>query len=398
MKNKNLNMLVKASLKSDKLSIYLFSLFTILSTVLVLVTICIMFPFGDNIENKINNHIFNRELTLSYSQNIEKSDIKDELTQIKKFEYVKDIYERPWSVYAYDNSNTLNDSYNLEFLHKGYCPVITSGRNFKEGESNVALVPEKIRDHDETSEKIKTVMGADLIGKTLSLSYGGDKDYKAKIVGVYNTSDCIFTGKEILVPRKDLLKMNKVMVSEGRILNSKNYYQVSLNSYKDVEKASEEISDIHIPEKMDFLSIDVESYNIAMLILFGVFAFLVIMIVSIMYMFLKSRIKAQTSELALYRSFGYSFKHILYLTFAKYFIVETISLLIGILITILINQTIVNPYLYSLVGNTLLEMTADVTFLNIFCIFLALVIVLLTACIFAVKRTDKIDLTILLRH
>lgn len=397
MKNKNLNILIKSSIKSEKISLSLFSLFTILSITLVMILVCIIFPFSNNIENKINNHIVNRELTLTYNKETDNEEIKCDFQQIKNLDYVDNIYLKPQSVYVNENSGILKDSYTLDCLHTGYETIITSGRNFKESETKVALVPETIKDYDEISGKVRKINGEELVGKTLNFYYGAEDNYYVTVVGAYNTSDSIFSGKEILITQNDLLEINSDMQSNGFITDSNIYYQVSINSYKNMSKATEEISKIHYAEKMYMLNIDAQSYSVAVIIIFAVLAVLAIMIIIAMYMFLKGSIKTRTSELALYRSIGYKSKHIFYIIFAEYFFVGANSLIAGILITMLINKTIVNPYLYNLVGNTPMEMTAKINFLYILCLFVFFTLILLTVCFWIVRRSEKIDLTILLR-
>ena len=74
MKNRNLNMLLKSSVASNKLSTALYCIFIIFSTVLILISVSIAFPLKANIEEKINNHISNRELVTEF-----KADASDEL-------------------------------------------------------------------------------------------------------------------------------------------------------------------------------------------------------------------------------------------------------------------------------------------------------------------------------
>lgn len=397
MKNRNLNILIKSSIKADKIPLSLFSLFIILSTALVMVTICVMLPFSDNLENKINNHIYNRELTLTYGANTENEEMERDLQQIKSLDYVDEIYLLPKPVYSYESSGTLKDSYNIDCLHYGYELITTSGRSFDESETGVALIPEEIKDYDATSGKVTKMNGESLIGSTLSFSYGTENSYDVTVIGTYNTADSIFSGKEILIPKNDLLEINSDMQS-SLTSYSDICYQVSINSYKNMEKATEEISKIHYAEKMYMLNIDAQSYNTALIIIFAIFAVFAISIIIAIYMFLKGNINSKNSELALYRSIGYKSKHIFYIVFAEYFIAGAISLILGILITMLINKILINPYLNELVGNTLMEMTADINFLYILSLFLIFIIILLNVCFIVVRSSEKTDLTVLMRE
>ena len=116
------------------------------------------------------------------------------------------------------------------------------------------------------------------------------------------------------------------------------------------------------------------------------------------YIFLKSNVNDRTSELALYRALGYQSKHIFRILLFEYLLFGVISIIVGILLTLVINNAFVNPFLLNLVGNTLMEMEVQLSVLQELGIVVSFLIILLIVCNNAVKRSDKIDLTVLLRE
>lgn len=364
--------------------------------------VSLIFSLGNNIENRINNHIFNREVTISFSSNTSQQDINKDLSEIKRIEHISDIYRKPATLMVGESSGALYGEYILDFLHNGYTPNITSGRVFNESETNVAIVPEEIRDFNSSNNKINKIYGKDLIGKKLEIFYGNDNTYKVTVVGAYNTTDPMFTGDQIIIPQNDLLKCNdeinkKISKSRSSVVQEINY-MVLIDSYKNVDKTIKDISLIGYATKEQILSIDADSYNIALVLLIAVLAVFVVMVISGLFMFLQNSVKNRTKELALYRSLGYKSKHLFSIVFVEHLFFGILSLAVGVIITALLNYLVINPYLYTLVGNTIMEMTASITVFEVVCLLSAFIVILGFVCRHSVKRSEKIDLTVLLRE
>ena len=113
---------------------------------------------------------------------------------------------------------------------------------------------------------------------------------------------------------------------------------------------------------------------------------------------MKNNISNRTNELALYRALGYKTKHIFYIIFTEHIILALISIFIGIIFAFLLGNLIINPYIYSLLGNTIMEMTVKITIGEISTVILMIILLLFIVCKTAVKRSEKTDLTVLLRE
>ena len=394
MKLAKLNILIKSSVKTRKLSSAFFCIFVILSTVLMLLSIGLILPMTDNVVNKINNHISRRELETDFTDNIPDDYIESKITKLKENQYVTDVYKIPSKLTFSDSSKTLSSQYTLAFVHNESSPLITSGRTFDESETGVALVPEKIKDYNENERKFSEINGEDLIGKTLELNVGEDTVFKIKIIGAYSTSDPIFENKEILVPKNDLFKYDAAVSGE---YSGDKSYMIVVDKPENTETALQELSGIcNVYKRTDV--INVQTYNTAMYISLATAVLFIAFVIVGFFIFLKNNISNRTNELALYRALGYKTKHIFYIIFTEHIILALISIFIGIIFAFLLGNLLINPYIYSLLGNTIMEMTVKITIGEISTVILMIILLLFIVCKTAVKRSEKTDLTVLLRE
>ncbi len=392
-------MLIKASVKAHRLQTVFFVLFLMISTILLNIIIGVILPLSNNLENKINNHISNREVVTEFEADITESELKKSIEQIETFEHVVDVYHMPSSISVSEQSGVLKDRYELKCVHKGYEITIEEGRLFQENEKNVAIVPQNLKDFNESDNRIEDVSGKSLIDKELLFTDDFGNLNLVEIVGTYVNLDSAFSNKDIIVPRDDLISYNDKMLSSEvnlSLVNDKSYI-IQVDNYKNTDDVLAEVSKIrnaYIQPSM----IDGEVYHIALIILFISLVFFVLLVILGFYIFLKSNINNRTSELALYKSLGYKNKHIFSILLSEYLLFGSISIIFGILLTIIVNKAFVNPYLYSLFGNTLMEMEISLGIVQEIAIVVFFVSVLLLVCQKAVKNLEKIDLTILLKE
>ena len=401
MKNRNLNILLKSSVASNKLSTVLYCVFIIFSTVLILISVSIAFPLKANIEEKINNHISNRELVTEFKADAPDDLIKQNIDEIKKVEHVEKVYKMPALLGVSETSGTLHDGYSLGFIHTGSEAVITSGRAFDESETGVALVPQNIRDFNPEDNRIYDISGESLIGKTLVFIDECDNSHKVEVVGAYSTSDPLYSDTQILIPQADLNKYTDEVLknasSGGLSISSDKSYIILIDNAENTEKALDDVLFIRTAYRQPSM-IDADTYNTALYILLAMLAFFIVMVVFGFFMFAKNNVNSRTNELALYRSLGYKSKQIFYIIFSEYLFLGLISIAVGIITTMFLSSIFVNPYLFTLVGNTIMEMTVSITLTQIVFIIMLFILILLLVCRSAVKRSEKIDLTILLRE
>lgn len=401
MKNRNLNMLLKSSVASNKLSTTLYCIFIIFSTVLILISVSIAFPLKANIEEKINNHISNRELVTEFKADASDELIKQNIDEIKKLEHVEEVYKMPSLLGVSETSGALYDGYSLGFIHTGSEAVITSGRAFDESETGVALVPQNIRDFNPEENRIYDISGESLIGKTLVFTDECENSHKVKVVGAYSTSDPLYSNTQILIPQADLNKYTDEVLknasSGGLSISSDKSYIILIDNAENTDKVLDEVLFIRTAYRQPSL-IDADTYNTALYILLAMLAFFIVMVVLGFFMFVKNNVNGRTDELALYRSLGYKSKHIFYILFSEHLLFGILSLAFGVIITVMLDIFVVNPYLEMLVGNTIMSMSVGVNPIEVCLIFLFFTAILLVVCRKGVRRSEKIDLTVLLRE
>lgn len=401
MKNRNLNMLLKSSVASNKLSTTLYCIFIIFSTVLILISVSIAFPLKANIEEKINNHISNRELITEFKADASDELIKQNIGEIKKLEHVEEVYKMPALLGVSETSGALHDGYSLGFIHTGSEAIITSGRAFDESETGVALVPQNIRDFNPIDNKIYDISGESLIGKTLVFVDECENSHEVKVVGAYSTSDPLYSNTQILIPQADLNKYTDEVLknasSGGLSISSDKSYIILIDNAENTDKVLDEVLFIRTAYRQPSL-IDADTYNTALCILLAMLAFFIVMVVLGFFMFVKSNVNGRTDELAIYRSLGYKSKHIFYILFSEHLLFGILSLAFGVIITVMLDIFVVNPYLEMLVGNTIMSMSVGVNPIEVCLIFLFFAAILLVVCRKGVRRSEKIDLTVLLRE
>lgn len=105
---KNLNILIKASLKTHRIFSVFYFMFIFLSSTLILLSISVIFPLKSSIDSEITNHISNRELVY-HSTEIETSD--ENLSKIKKTENVMEVYPMPFREDVKCKSDNLKGAY-----------------------------------------------------------------------------------------------------------------------------------------------------------------------------------------------------------------------------------------------------------------------------------------------
>lgn len=357
-------------------------------------------PLKNNIDQNINNHILNRELNFEINENTPQNEIDDTISSIKSIEHITNVYNVPAELDVKETSGVLFSDYTLSYVHEGYNLKITSGRAFKENEENVAVVPEVLKDFNSESQRINKIDGKTLVGKNLIFADESGKEHKLKIVGVYNTSDPIFTGNQILIPRNSLIKFNNEVIANAKgsaSITSDKAYKILVDDAKNLESVQSEVSSYCEPYTLD-LNFDSQSYNIALIIIIGSIVFFALFVIAGQYMFVKSNISRRSEELALYRSLGYKSNQLFYIIFAEYFLIGIISIAVGTILTVLLDILLINPYLMNLVGNTMMEMTVNVSAVYILLFLVIYLIVLAIVSIWAVKRSEKTDLSVLLRE
>ncbi len=399
MLNKKLNMIIKAAAASEKPAEIFFCIFILISTAVILICLSVIFPLWNNIDTKINHHFSKQVFKGSFGENVNEDYRKDTLKKFKSMSHITRIYRDCGQTDAYDLNGNFKDSVSVTYIYKGFVPKIIYGHLFKENETGTALIPAQLKDFDYDSGRLNIIDGKTLVGKTLKLDFDIEKTYDFKVVGVYDSTDPIYLEPGILIPIEDMRKIRKNLFSDeikSKELTEDNSYIFNVDSIENAEAVKKEV-DGYINTFPVGGSIDEDTYNTALVILIAGTAFLILLITVGAFMFLKNSVNSRTKELALYRATGYKTKHIFYILFAEKCILGLVSYIFGMLTAVLLNKFAVNPYLKELVGNTFMDMSAGFSVLNAVSVLILFLLIMAVVCRSAAKRSEKIDLTVLLR-
>lgn len=399
MKNKSLFSIVRASLLSNKALSAMFCFFVLISYVLIFAALGVIVPLGVNIETRLNRHVLNREINIEMSVVVSEEEKARRLKEISEIEGVIDIYENPYTFSVEETKGLLSEGFELDFVHKYFNFTLVDGRAFDESERGVALVPARFSGYNSSLGIIQETDGKTLMGKTLELKDGSGNVNSFEVVGTFDTTDPMFSGKEILVPREELLEIKDEFLEAmpDGMYEDEYCAIVVTDSHKNTDEIYakvEKITNSYCPK----LPFDVESFNTAFVILLGSTVFFVILTVFGFYMFLKGNVNVRTNELALYRAIGFNSKNLFKIIAGEHLLLTGVSLAFGAGVFYTLAYTVVNPYLAGFLGGTYMEMAVDSNPLYGLAVAAVYAVITLGITVTAVKRSEKIDLTVLLRE
>lgn len=164
MKLYSLFRIVCASVRGAIVKSASFFLFIALASALLLSVVAVMAPLWYNMEYKVNNHVYNRELTATFTSS---DAVEEGLKQLEDLEHVTGTYHKPVPMSVRETSGLLYSDYEMDYLHKGYTPVITAGRSFKSGEKMLRLCRKKSKTFSNRIKKETKSAGKAFWGKSL---------------------------------------------------------------------------------------------------------------------------------------------------------------------------------------------------------------------------------------
>lgn len=381
--------LVKASYTKNKVRSMVFVLFIAFCVACILLTVSVILPMWDNMENKVNNHPYNREITSVVSVNDTKTPQK-----LAEIDHVVEVKRSTGYINATNTGGEIMNPLAMSYLHNNYSPVITNGEMFDSNDENVAILPEIIHDIDPQTQARVDINCKDFIGKELEFCDDYGNSYKFKIVGTYDITDPALNTETIFIPYNQMVAISDTLPNDdGEVL-----YSVIVDHYRNREAVLEkcmEFSDSYFGN--DF-NIDLNSFNMSLIVLLVVLLVFLIMVVIGTVIFVSSCIKGRTNELALYRSLGYKPNHIFTIIFTEYFIMLLVGFILAVGISLVLAQIVINPYLSSSVGEGIMSMQVQLNAVNILTVFVVFIAIIVIVCINATKRTGKIQLAVLLKE
>ncbi len=110
MKTVNFLMLIKASVTQQKARNIVFIIFNAICVICILLTSSVVVRLWTDMDQKVNNHPYNRELLVDVS--INNKDAKDKL---EAMDGVEGISVSPYDITLTSADNTLNSTVNLSY-------------------------------------------------------------------------------------------------------------------------------------------------------------------------------------------------------------------------------------------------------------------------------------------
>lgn len=231
-------------------------------------------------------------------------------------------------------------------------PNVLFGRNFKEGEKNVGLIPENFYPKDLNGEfglwsnDVDFIDGKSLIGKEITIKYYAydyernfsvtqEFDYTFEVIGVYNAFSMSESSRTVFVPYGDVV-MIKNHIEEHTVGSSavSEGITVIVDKSDNVARVKDRISDkgyramniAHVGGTKDILFL----VNFVGIIIGGIILILGFIIISSNT---SRSVKKRTSEIGLLKAMGYSDEDVVYCIFYEILFVGIISLAVTMVIS-----------------------------------------------------------------
>jgi ABC-type antimicrobial peptide transport system permease subunit len=274
-------------------------------------------------------------------------------------------------------------------------PYITRGRNFKEGETNVAIIPEKLLP-DSRIEVLKGridkdgfIDGKSLIGKTLTGKSHNDYTYTFTVIGVYDAAESLEKENTCFIPYLDIDKMYKA--SNPDKPDEIGYpVVVVVDNYKNMQSVIDELfrnglqGSVRVSVNTD-LPIYINTVGGMLSITVFIVALINIALTTV------STVKDRTQEIGLLKAIGYNDKVVL-----SILNVETIMLgFIGLVLSTLLSTGILEflTRLNNAPGSNNIQMQLRPNLVDILLAFAVSIAVPAVACIFSSIKIIRIQLS-----
>lgn len=268
------------------------------------------------INEKVVNVIYNRLIQVEV-KNSERRNYNEYLRYFKSNGNIEDAFRYTIPILSQVKGDlTLSKgAYSLVSGNEKYFPEVITGSSIKASDKNVVIVPKKLYFTDWNNKQVEPVLGESLIGKNIEFEYKNEKtgnrdSYQCEVIGVYenNLSDNII---KVYIPFKD---MERICEEVGQYSSNENYFfNIIVKNEKSVEFVINELSKKNNFEvyslKEDNNSLysnyetveKVSKYSVILICIF---------LAGILYICVSNIAINNNKQIALYKSLGYSNRHI----------------------------------------------------------------------------------------
>lgn len=299
--------------KNRKIKLYILSIsITISFAIAIFYNIYII---NNEYGNKVKNNIINRVLFVSKNDDVS-------IDNIEKIQDIDVIYNQISSI-----TMTLNGKVDVQAIYKDKTEItdVLLGESFNSENEAQIILPYEI--YNTKGEKIEL---KDYVGKYVELEV---EDFKieAFVSGIY---DNINNKSDIYINeffKEKLVEYNNKILSENQFI-------AIVNNYTNVNKVIDQINELE-GCSANLLSYegqsDIKIYNLASLLIIVLLIAIVIFVYISIGVILDSMINDEKKDIAILKSIGYKIKHISKIMVYRIYFILTISLVIGVLLSIL---------------------------------------------------------------
>ena len=390
MKTVNFLMLIKASVTQQKARNIVFIIFNAICVICILLTSSVVVRLWTDMDQKVNNHPYNRELLVDVS--INNKGAKDKL---EAMDGVEGISVSPYDITLTSADNTLNSTVNLSYLHMDYEPVVTKGSQLKSTDKDAVLMPEIYHDKDPQTQMRIDVDCKSFVGKELSFVDENGSQYKLRVAGTYDVTDPALDTQCIYTSCDQLLKYSEKSNDDE---NESITYSLALAKGTNKQQLIDECEKYGGVAYENSFRIDLSTFNLSLVIMVIVLAVFLVMTIMGLSIFISGCIKNRTNELALYRALGYKTGHIFVIIFLEYLLLLLIAYVIALALSAVCAQLILNPILASMVKGGLFTLTAEGSPVSALIVLGVFVAILAAICLRMTNLTQKIQLAVLLKE
>ncbi len=348
--------LARTNLNRRKKSVIVNTILIIFSIIVFILSLSFANSLNKSMKKMILNNISYRTIVVSGGID---STAQDTMEALNGKEHIVKVLEQDdfsfhSSKFFIDNKAVNNGS--LSFLGASHdiSPNVIYGRNLKENEKNVCIVPKEFYpyyDESETYDKNRVINSQELIGKTIEIKYnsyyhnGGDdvvKDTFSKtfeIVGIYDTDETINNMNECYIAFEDIKEINDIIeensvVADNVVVGKSRTVFAIVDNSLNMENVINQLQSMNFDRVMPRSVANTDLVNIVTLA--GIIVTFIIMAIVIFNLVISSikSIEDRSYEFGMLSAIGYKNTNIKNIIYTENIIIGIISYIIAIVLVL----------------------------------------------------------------
>lgn len=299
----------------------------------------------------LNNPSYRTIVVMGIKEN-DKDNIIEKIKEDKNIAMV--VNEKEYNTYATlknIDTVTINKGIDLNGASESVSPQVISGRNIKNSDENVCIIPKKVNFYSrgDVLDKDEYIDGEKLIGKKITIEYSSRDDIKEEInktfskeleiIGVYDGDEYVVDGNEFYVPFTVVSKIRND-IEENWIKEPNTVYSGGNNIYAIVNNSLNTEKSFEKIQALGYRAIIRSTTNTLIVVVINtivgivVVVFLLIVLINITSSTIRS-IDERKYEIGMLKAIGYKNKNIRKLLLVENLIIGVRAYLIGLIVSII---------------------------------------------------------------